>query len=72
MRVEIRGVDTKGIKDRLRALIDAGFEKEDIKLIVSPKEYSPLAKELECKPSEIEAETRKLRIRGCEVDIETE
>lgn len=70
MKVEIRNMDIRGITDLLKDLIDAGFEEENIKLIVPPKDYSALAQELECKPSEIEAGTKKLKIRGCSVDIE--
>lgn len=70
MRIEIRAIDVKEIRNRLEDLINAGFEEEDIKLIVPPKDFSALAQELECKPSEIEAGTKKLRIKGCEVNIE--
>ncbi len=70
MRIELELGDISNLKETLKLLFDSGFEREDIKIIITPKEYRGLPEEFKDKHSEIEAEAGILKIHGGEVEVE--
>lgn len=70
MKIEIRIEDFWNIDEHIEDLSDIGFDKENIKLLISPKDFDKVSKYLNCDKSEIEAGTGKLRIKGCKVKME--
>ncbi len=70
MKIEIRVEDIENIGNHIEGLSGLGFEKENIKLLISPKDFDKVSRYLNCDKSKIEAGTGKLRIKGCKVEME--
>ena len=70
MKIELDLEDIERVREALKALFDFGFEREDIKIIIPPKEYKRLPEEFKDRHFEIEAEEGVLKIHGAEVEVE--